>query len=357
MNLPLSDNLPVNRLAACFNNTVATYKYYWFLSFLQAIEKGKNQIPKRELFAGMISNAWYTVNYFRLSFGKQDLIHDSVSELKQIESISIDEKQKIVANLLLSSGNHSTLRILRHFNNQVPHRFLSPWFPKQKDETDANQTKRIYSESQSFKNQCLYALYDNHIIVNPSWINYLIRHVKILSDYCYWNLVLFLQAKNPNIPELPNKLIKREIRKQLTLQRRNYWDFVFKELGSIECIYTGRKLTIEDYAVEHFIPYAFISHDLIWNLIPADKNFNSSKNDRLPVISKHFGPFYQLQKTALEIICSKNPKNKYLLEYLPLYPDIMSFEDLPIIVTEESLKKQFVPLITIASNNGFEFLQ
>ncbi|WP_367268579.1 HNH endonuclease domain-containing protein [uncultured Pedobacter sp.] len=36
------------------------------------------------------------------------------------------------------------------------------------------------------------------------------------------------------------------------------------------------------FAVEHFIPYAFVSHDLIWNLIPADPSFNSRKNNKLP---------------------------------------------------------------------------
>jgi hypothetical protein len=38
--LPSEKDLPVNKLAACFNNTVATYKYYWFLSLIQAVESG-----------------------------------------------------------------------------------------------------------------------------------------------------------------------------------------------------------------------------------------------------------------------------------------------------------------------------
>ncbi len=51
MHLPSSDGLPVNLLAACFNNTSATYKYYWFLSILQSVEAGKIKIPKKDLFA------------------------------------------------------------------------------------------------------------------------------------------------------------------------------------------------------------------------------------------------------------------------------------------------------------------
>ena len=78
MQLPKSNGLPVNLLAACFNNTSATYKYYWLLSILQQVENGNLKIAKQELFARMISNAWFTVNYFHVSFGKQDLIQDAV---------------------------------------------------------------------------------------------------------------------------------------------------------------------------------------------------------------------------------------------------------------------------------------
>ncbi|MFN5883821.1 MAG: HNH endonuclease domain-containing protein, partial [Bacteroidota bacterium] len=54
------------------------------------------------------------------------------------------------------------------------------------------------------------------------------------------------------------------------------------EVGSIQCIYTNNDLVIGNYAVEHFVPYSFVSHDLMWNLIPADTSFNSSKSDKLP---------------------------------------------------------------------------
>src|SRR5450759_464737 len=72
MHLPIRNGLQINLLSACFNNTSATYKYYWFLSILQSIEDGKIRIQKKDLFARMISNAWYTVNYFHISFGKQE---------------------------------------------------------------------------------------------------------------------------------------------------------------------------------------------------------------------------------------------------------------------------------------------
>lgn len=66
MHLPESNRLLVNHLAACFNDTAATYKFYWWLSILQSLEQGESKITKRELFSRMLSNAWFIVTYFHL---------------------------------------------------------------------------------------------------------------------------------------------------------------------------------------------------------------------------------------------------------------------------------------------------
>ena len=349
MHLPFKYDLPVNLLAACFNNTSATYKYYWFLSILQGVEDGKIKIPKKDLFARMISNAWYTVNYFHVSFGKQDRLQRAIEFVKYSESLMIDDSRDKIFNKLTKTDNSNSLKQLQYFNKQVPHWFLSPWFPHMdRDE--------IYLASQNFKNNCIYALNEDAIEINGEWINYLNENIKILKDFCYWNLVIFLQAKNPNVPDIPNKLIKPAVRNNLTNQRKLFWDIVVKELGSVDCIYTGKKLTIGNYAVEHFIPYSFVSHDLIWNLIPADKSFNSKKSDKLPPLDKYFNSFFLMQKSAIEIVKEKAPKNKFLEDYLTIFPDIEELKCLSENFTKEKFKERLQPLITIASNNGFEFM-
>lgn len=349
MNLPDDNGLPVNLLAACFNNTSTTYKYYWLVSILQSVEVGKIRISKRDLFARMISNAWFTVNYFHVSFGKQDKLQRAIEVLKDFESLMIDDDRENIFQTLAKTKNRNSLSQLLYFNNQVPHWFLSPWF-SQMDRTE------IYRASQSFMGKCLYALFDDEIEINPEWKNYLTDNVRLLKDFCYWNLTMYLQGKNPNVPDIPNKLIKPASRNSLANQRNQYWDVVLRELGSVKCIYTGTKLTVGNYAVEHFIPYSFVSHDLIWNLIPADKSFNSSKSDKLPRLEKLFNPFFDLQKSAIEIIMENNPKNKFLEDYLTIFSDLEEVKRLPENFSREKFRVRLQPLITIASNNGFEFL-
>jgi 5-methylcytosine-specific restriction endonuclease McrA len=350
MELPKKDDLPVNLLAACFNNTSATYKFYWFLSIIQTVESGKTKILKRDLFARMISNAWFTVNYFHVSFGKQDRLQRAIEAVKNFERLMIDDDREKIFKTLAKTSNKDSVNQLQYFNNQVPHWFLSPWFPK------ISRTE-IYIASQSFRDKCLYALLDEEIQINPEWEKYLLDNARVLKDFCYWNLAIFLQAKNPNVPDIPNKLIKPAIRSNLARQRAQFWDLVIKELGSVQCIYTNEKLTIGNYAVEHFIPYNFVSHNLIWNLIPANRTFNSSKSDKLPPLEKYFNPFFTLQKTAIEIVRKKTPKNKFLEDYLTIFSDLDEVNNLPLNFTKEKFKERIQPLITIASNNGFEFLK
>ncbi|HRZ22161.1 MAG TPA: hypothetical protein P5184_10860, partial [Bacteroidales bacterium] len=190
MDLPLKKDLPVHLLAACFNNTSATYKFYWLLSILQSVERGERVILKKNLFARMISNAWFTVNYFHISFGKQDRLQRAIELVRELESLNIDDDRELIFSTLAGTTRLETLEQLKYFNNQVPHWFISPWFPK------LNKND-IYQASQNFENNCLYALHHGYIRINPAWEDYLTDNGRILKDFCYWNLASFLQSKNP----------------------------------------------------------------------------------------------------------------------------------------------------------------
>jgi hypothetical protein len=351
MTLPISKNLPINKLASVFGSTSATYKFYWLIALIELVEEGHIEIQKRKIFSRMISTSWYTINYFHISFGKQDNLQIAVERILREEHLTIDEKKNNLDFCLEHSKNKETMNQLSHFDKNVPHWFLTPWFPKNINETDNQQKCRIYTDSKLFVNDALYALYKDFIKINPIWIPYLKSNAKVLKDYCYWNLALFLQTRNPNVPDIPNKLIKPATRNSLTKQTNEYWKLVFKELGSINCIFTDTKLYYDDrnYALDHFVPHAFVSHDLIWNLLPIEKKFNSSKSDKLPLFEKHFDKFYDLQKVAFEINKHHNSKSKYMDEFLTIFPSIDSFE-------KEKFSNTIQPLITIASNNGFLFM-
>ncbi|SFT09421.1 HNH endonuclease domain-containing protein [Sphingobacterium wenxiniae] len=343
MNIFPHDNiLPTRYLAACFNNTVATYKFYWLLAILDAVHRQEREIKKDQLFASMLSNAWYTVNYFQVSFGQQDLIQSTVRQLKDIEGITIDEDRAIIQNRLVKSEKTETKKLLLHFDNQVPHWFLSPWYPRK-------GKREVYQLSQAGENQPLYQLYKDCIVIPERWFDYLTKHVRIIRDYVYWNLSLFLQKRNPNVPDIPNKLIKPALRSSL-LKQRKFWDVVIDANGPLRCIYTGKELFKGAYHVEHFIPYSFVSHNQIWNLIPSDNAFNVSKGNKLPPLDKYFDSFYDMQKVAIQTYMTSRPSEKLLEDYFYIGTDLQAG------LSKEKFYDVINPLVTIASNNGFEFL-
>ncbi|WP_293786907.1 HNH endonuclease domain-containing protein [uncultured Pedobacter sp.] len=130
--------------------------------------------------------------------------------------------------------------------------------------------------------------------------------------------------------------------------------FFFKK--KLALVLRQKELAKGNFAVEHFIPYAFVSHDLIWNLIPADPSFNSRKNNKLPRMEDYFDGYYLLQKTAIEVMAENHPNKPIMEDYLSLFPNANAQQ-----LTEVDLRKRFLeniqPLLTIANNNGFEYMR
>ncbi|WP_202615347.1 HNH endonuclease domain-containing protein [Algoriphagus kandeliae] len=312
------------------------------------LEEEGLKIEKRKIFARMLANAWYTVNYFKVSFGKQDKIQEAISYFHQKKGIPIDLGRTRVWERILSFSDHGSISVLSHFDNQVPHWFLSPWFPKM-------SKSQIYLNSRDSKRRVPYFLDSDFVEINTEWLGYFLKNAAILKDFCFWNLSLFLQKQNPNVPDIPNKLIKPINRASLNRQKKDFWNFYFDEVKEQKCIYSGENLTSKNYVLDHFIPYNFVSHDLNWNLVPAHSSINASKSDKLPRLNQYFDSFFEIQKRALEIVIKRNPSTKFIEDYLSIFPSIESFQysGLP----KNRFKETIEPLITIAHNNGFEYYE
>jgi hypothetical protein len=342
LHLPYSAGLPIGTLAGCFENTTATYKFYWFLSILQAVEHGQTTIPKRVLFARMLAHAWYTVNYFHVSFGNFDLMSRTIKALQQSEGIPINAKQEDIVAQLCRSQKPETINALNHFDANVPHRFLSKWFPQASE-------KDVYAQSQLWTASCLYALDKKEIRLHPAWLDYLQKNAAFLKSFCYWHLALFLQQRNPNVPDIPNKLIKPAVRGDLKKFKTAYWDIVLTEIPDLRCIYSDKPLHIGHYVVEHFIPHAFMPQDLIWNLIPADKQVNNQKSNKLPPLDRYFDAFYALQKIGFDTIKRLSTTHRLLDDYAFMFPND--------VWEKTRFRNTLQPLVSIAANNGFQMME
>jgi hypothetical protein len=341
--LPFSPDINNNALASIFNYTSATYKFYWFLAIVEEVESGNKEIQKDRLFARMISNAWYPVKYFRLSFGSQDHISQLINDFFNSTSIKVSDDKAEIRKCLIETKDITILKKLYHLDKNVPHKFLSPWFKGSK--------KSIYESSQLDFQNSIYHLFKNRIIVNDNWFDYIRLNAKVIKDFIYWNLALFIQARNPSTPDVINKLIKPAKRNSLTKQRNKFWNIYLEKRPETKCIFTNEPLNPKNYHVDHFVPYSFVSHDLIWNLIPINSNFNTSKSNKLPLVKKYFDSFYKLQNDAIQVFGKSMPKN-FKEEYLSVFPNFEENKQ----INYSQYKDVISPLITVAHNNGFEYL-
>lgn len=352
MTLPQSDILTTNRLGKIFSNTVATYKFFWFVSIMQIHAKTDNpRISVWDIVIRMVANAWYPIHYFRLSFGKSDSLFDIVKDLQRITQIPIDANAEMIINGLTARLNDRQIRrLLYTLTLNVPYRFLRPWI-------DTSDDKETVRRSQKMENGCLYSLYkeggDFYIVLNQAWDTYLHSHYNILVDFAYWNLTLFLQVRNPNVPAIPNKLIRPEVRNSLTKQH-NYWDMVITIGGPIHCIYTNKELYPQDYDLDHFIPWSFVSHDLLWNLIPSDGSINSSKSNKLPDLNFYLPKLVELQHHSLQLMLNANKEPKVLEDFISLGYTARELADMSCEKFREIYERTFNPINQIALNMGFE---
>ena len=351
-NIPQSDFLSTKNLSRVFNNTTATYKFYWFQSLLQMHnEEGIYRMNVWDLVIRMVANAWFPIHYFHLSFGSMDSLHRIVTELQWMTDLPMDaKKEEVVECLTVRLDDKKVKDQLATLIRNVPYRFLSPWINYTSDAD-------VIARSHAYENGCLYSIQKTkdefYITINPVWNKYLQDYYGILTDFINWNLTLFLQQRNPNIPNIPNKLTRPMERTSLSKQR-SFWDDVIRIGGHVHCIYTGQEIHIGDYAVDHFLPWSFVAHDQLWNLIPADNSINSSKSDKLPPLDRFLKKLAEEHREAIKVYLGAGKKESALEDFASLG---YTPRDLLQLNRERFLaayQQTFTPLFQIAQNMGYE---
>ena len=339
-----------------FDKTTATYKFYWMLSLLDMYVKEKREVMAAlDVASRMVAYAWYPIEYFRLSFGKGDRMAQIIPKVAEFTGITVDDKLDNKTDIIMqaTSDNSKVKAEIKILLRNVPFWFQSPWI-------DTNDEHEMIRRSLTLENDCLYSLSGwgekLTVTMNPKWSEYLNTNYEILRDFTLWNLTLFLQARNPNVPNISGKLLRPEEREPLTKQKK-FWNKVIELGGKIDCIYTNHPLGVNDFDLDHFMPWSFVSHNQNWNLIPADGSFNSSKSNRIPDLDYYLPKMAGIQHRALRLyIPVSSSRDAIVNEYFTLG---VSPHDLMAMTEEEFLntyRKTFSPLSQMALNMGFRTL-
>ncbi len=358
MMLPESSRVEVAKLAGVFSDTTNSYKFYWFLSILDSLrENGQPLISMRDLSLRMVANVWYPLDYFKLSFGKQDgfkPIADDVSQLLTVDNRPTAPGLITQLNRALSAADLQRLTdrvavLLRW----VPFRFIRPFFEAEMHKVPEYQVNKRIAELAAQSTKAPYRFAGNSIELHPAWVEYLQKHQGILRGFVFWHVVRFLQKHNPNVIGLSEKLEKPGAR--VLNAAGKFWKEYLAATPGLTCIYSGQQITAANLSLDHFLPWSYVAHDQLWNIIPAPKSVNSAKNDWLPSLPKYFNDYARLQYDGFQFHAARGHE-RLLEDYHVLFAgSLTDIQQQPFAWFQERLRELVAPQLQTARNLGFSY--
>lgn len=261
---------------------------------------------------------------------------------------TIAEKE-LIEKLEKISEDKEIKKIVEKLSKYVAYRLLSPFYTKQirgcKDSLKNSLILKLSNDDE----RAFYKIDKKKIILDPKWIKYFHENQVILEGWILYKLIFFLQKRNVGVPEIPFKISMPKNR-NLNIARKFWKEIIDNKKENLENIYDDSVIEIENFSIDHFIPWSFILHDEIWNLVPTSKKINSSKNDNLPDLDSYLEKFCETQYVAYNYC---NSKNKKKLEH---YMTLVKGNPGIILEKEEfisKLRSEIIPLHQIAYNQGF----
>lgn len=345
-------------LGQVFRDTTTSYKFLWFLSLLSLIRRTNDcSLRSADILTEMATIAWHPVCLYRLSFGRQDTLQDMILELKRKSGLAADSAPEVIRKFVEGSGEIRAS--LEYFKRHVPTRFLVPWFAEKLRGVQDHRRDRLIEElakqSQQTPFVSPYWFDGGAIRLNDSWRAFLVENMAIVQAFGEHQLAHYLQARNPNVPGILNKM-RAPTERQLT-PAREFWRYVrahfehSRKLERFRDIYFGQPLG-ESFAIDHFLPWSFVVHDLLWNLTPVETTTNSKKGDVLPDLVIYLPWLAKLHFEALDV-AKKRPK--FIEDHSDCFKE--DVESLLALGEDRFLtryREVIVPQAQIAINQGFQ---
>lgn len=361
-----SNEVNVDVLAGLFRDTTNSYKLLFFqgiLSILRNDNINNKKIFMDDIAIEMAALAWYPHNYFRLSFGLQDKVG------KVLDRLNFSTNGKSIGNASNQKALREAIKIqfdeieLKELLRYVPYRLLVPFFVKElkglKDAVKNEAIKKLASDKFEDR-RIIYKILndgtkDYAIKLHPAWINYFQKNQAIVQGWAEKHWLNFLQERNPTTPAIIEKIRPPSQRNALNMQTR-FWNEVLS-IEKMPCIYSNHLLAPGEYVLDHFVPWSFVCHNRLWNIVPVLPETNQKKGNSLPHEDyvKHLA---EIQAKALSVYKDmiKDQNHKKYRKLIDPYLSDLGLKENEItnsntlaLAYNETLK----PLLSLASRSGF----
>lgn len=293
--LKYKNDLNIDSFIHMLDDTTECYKFYWLDALLKLFSLGKTEIVFDDLINQMIADAWYSVVEYHLHLGPKNAsgkimnsLERAVIKLSQLTNIPNDADRDTII-LAVKENDRELHGEKDQLTKNVPYRMLSPFMHEVKgNDRIWDQKKRLIAYIEQLnKKECIPYQITNgaglkkRVVINEEWQNFFMDNFVTISGWIEVKKVRYLQGRNPGVPGIIYKLVPENNKQRKLRYVRNLWNTII-ETKPVYDIYSEKLLGLNDFDIDHFVPWSFVANDELWNLLPMDSSLNSSKSNNLP---------------------------------------------------------------------------
>lgn len=293
--LKYKNDLNIDSFIHMLDDTTECYKFYWLDALLKLFSLGKTEIVFDDLINQMIADAWYSVVEYHLHLGPKNAsgkimnsLERAVIKLSRLTNIPNDADRDTII-LAVKENDRELHGEKDQLTKNVPYRMLSPFMHEVKgNDRIWDQKKRLIAYIEQLnKKECIPYQITNgaglkkRVVINEEWQNFFMDNFVTISGWIEVKKVRYLQGRNPGVPGIIYKLVPENNKQRKLRYVRNLWNTII-ETKPVYDIYSEKLLGLNDFDIDHFVPWSFVANDELWNLLPMDSSLNSSKSNNLP---------------------------------------------------------------------------
>lgn len=287
-------NLNIKSFIQMLDDTTECYKFYWLDSIMQLLARNDDYITFDKVIYGMIADSWFSVSKCNLRLGPQNVKGESANSIeravRKLEELNVvedtDTRELIIAKI--EKNEKDLHEEIYQLSKNVPYRLLSSFLSLGGNDPLWDSKKRLIAYI-SLMNQGGILPYtigterglSKSVIINDKWKDFLCQNIVTIRAWIKMKKIDYLQARNPGVPEVANK-IELDVETSRNLQKvRKLWNCI-ADVVPVYDHFSRKLISDEDFEIDHFIPWSYVSHNELWNLMPLEQSMNSEKNNKLP---------------------------------------------------------------------------
>lgn len=309
------NSLEIQSFSRMMDSPSFCYKFYWLDAIINLVTEDCDETTFNAIIDEMIASAWYSVAEFHIHlsgviYKDKDNLEKAINKLRQLSDLPANASKTEIKNTIKAYDSQIS-KEKNELTKNVPYKALSGFFINHDLGPLEGSTRKMVENIILFNKSVKlpYTLGNSsglqrEVFFDPDWTTMIKDNAVSIKGWIQYEKLKWLQKNNPEVPGLVYKLVPLDDRKRKLTHVRNLWERILT-YTSINDVFTGNPINLQEYDIDHFIPFSFVMNDELWNLMPMDSSLNSSKNNNLPKWEDFFNGFAHNQYVMYEHIHEK----------------------------------------------------